>query len=62
MPDQTLQFWTAIVNVVVGYGQEVVDAIKSFAKTQLTAEEYVQLEQAWQEDVDRTAKNAGLQP
>lgn len=54
--------WLRLIEAAIVVGGETVAAVKAHAATALTPGEYAQLEQAWRNDVEAAAANAGLDP
>lgn len=57
-----LQAWLALFNTAMILGRTVSDGVHALAAAQLTPDELAQLEAAWDEDVQRSAANAGIPP
>jgi FtsZ-interacting cell division protein ZipA len=49
-----------LIRAIQEVADKLVGVVKDFAVVSLTPEELANLEAAWQADVDRTKKNAGL--
>lgn len=57
-----LQAWLSLFNTAMTIGRTVYDGVHTLAAAQLTPDELAQLEAAWDEDVQRSAANAGIAP
>ncbi len=55
-----VQAYIQLLDIAVGIGGDLVAIIKGHAESNLTPEQYAQLQEAWDEDVARAKKNAGL--
>jgi len=62
MNAQELQAWFALLGAAMALGETVYDGVKHIAKKELTPEELKALEAAWDDDVQRSARNAGITP
>jgi hypothetical protein len=56
----TVATYVTLLKTAEVFGKDLVDIVKSFVANKLTPAELALLENAWQEDVDRSAKNAAL--
>jgi hypothetical protein len=56
----SIKDYIMLLQTVQTVADKLVDLIKDFAIADLSPEELAALEAAWQEDVDRTKRNAGL--
>lgn len=60
MTPEQIQAWMAVVSAAMLVGSDLVDAVKNHARQTLSDADYATLESAWQDDVARTAANAGI--
>lgn len=60
MDPSTLQGYLALFAAAMALGQDVYAAVKNATAPMLTPDELVALEQAWDEDAQRSAANAGI--
>lgn len=58
--DQILA-WAELFKSAEAIGATVVDGVRGLARKEMTPEELKDVEVLWQENVDRSAKNAGLE-
>ena len=49
-----------LLAIAINLGTDLVDAIRSHARGALSPSDYTALETRWQEDVERSARNAGV--
>lgn len=60
MDPATLQKWLTLFAAAESIGEAVYDAVKNHATGTLSQADYLVLEQAWNDDVVRSAANAGI--
>lgn len=55
-----LQTWLSLLSTAYALGNVVYEGVRSIAAKELSTEELTQLEALWDEDVRRSARNAGI--
>lgn len=62
MQPEQLQAWFALFSAAEFIGESMIQAVKNHGRKVLTPEQYAALETAWDDDVRRSAINAGIEP
>jgi hypothetical protein len=59
-PDFDIQTWLALLSTAYSLGNVVYEGVRKIAAGQLNQDELNALELAWDDDVRRSARNAGI--